>query len=70
MKVYRRKTREVIKRFRARRLSFPDCIGALNSALADLIPGLTGDQLGSHSLSVTGGSVSELSGCASRETQS
>ena len=45
MKVYRRKTREVIRRFRARRLSFPGCISALDSALADLIPRLTGDQI-------------------------
>ena len=34
----------MIKRFLNHRLSFPECIAALDSALADLIPRLTGGQ--------------------------
>ncbi len=40
MEVYKSETREIIKRFLARRLSFPDCIAALDAALADLVPRL------------------------------
>jgi hypothetical protein len=43
--VYQSECREVIKRFVERRLSFPQCIVALDSALADLIPRLTGAQI-------------------------
>ena len=35
---YKRKTQAVIKRFLAHKLSFADCIAALDAALADLIP--------------------------------
>jgi len=35
----------VIERFLDHRLSFPDCIAALDAALAGLIPRLTGKQL-------------------------
>jgi len=35
----------VIERFLRRKLGFADCISALDAALADLIPRLTGDQL-------------------------
>jgi hypothetical protein len=45
MKVYERETEEIIKRFLARVISFPDCIAALDAALAGLIPTLTGDQI-------------------------
>ena len=37
---YRRQTQQVIKRFLAHKLSFPDCIAALDAVLADLIPRL------------------------------
>jgi hypothetical protein len=42
---YRRETREVIERFLRGELSFPDCIAALDAALAELIPRLSGEQL-------------------------
>jgi hypothetical protein len=45
VEVYERETEEIIKRFLARRLSFPDCIAALDAALARLVPTLTGDQI-------------------------
>ena len=45
MEIYERETQEVIKRFLDRRLSFPECIAALDAALAGLIPTLTGEQL-------------------------
>jgi hypothetical protein len=45
MKVYQRQTRAVIKRFLGFRLSFPQCIAALDAALAELLPRLTGDQI-------------------------
>jgi len=45
VEVYESETREVIQRFKQRRLSFPECIAALDSALAGLIPRLTGDQI-------------------------
>jgi hypothetical protein len=35
----------VIKRFLAYRLSFPDCIAALDAALARFIPNLTGEEI-------------------------
>jgi hypothetical protein len=45
MEVYERETAEIIKRFLARRLTFPKCIAALDAALAGLIPELTGDRI-------------------------
>jgi hypothetical protein len=45
MEVYEHETEEVIRRFLARRVSFPECIAALDAALAGLIPTLTGEQL-------------------------
>jgi CRP/FNR family transcriptional regulator, cyclic AMP receptor protein len=45
MEVYKRETREVIKRFLNRRLSFDDCMGALDAALAGLTSRLTGEQI-------------------------
>ena len=38
--VYKSETQEIIRRFLARRLSFPDCIAALDAALAGLVPRL------------------------------
>ena len=38
--VYERETAEVLKLLLARKISFPGCIAALDSALADLIPRL------------------------------
>ena len=45
MEVYKRKTREIIRSFFRHQRSFPDCIAALDAALADLIPRLKGGQL-------------------------
>jgi len=45
MEKYVNQTREIIELFLARRLSFPDCIAALDAALADLIPALTATEL-------------------------
>ena len=45
MEVYKRETQEVIKRFLGHRLSFPDCIDAVDAALARFIPRLTDEQL-------------------------
>jgi hypothetical protein len=44
MEVYKRETQKVIKRFLRHRLSFPGCIAALDAALADFIPRLTGPE--------------------------
>ena len=44
MEVYKRETNKVIRRFRDHKLSFPDCIAALDAALADLTLRLTGEQ--------------------------
>jgi len=45
MEVFKRETREIIKRFLGRRLSYQECIAALDAALAGLVPTLTGDQI-------------------------
>jgi hypothetical protein len=45
MEVYERETQEVIQRFLDAGISFPECIAALDDALAGLVPRLTGDQL-------------------------
>jgi hypothetical protein len=45
MEVYERETQEIIRRFLEHRLSFADCIAALDAALAGLIPKLTGEQI-------------------------
>ena len=45
MEVYKRETQKTIKRFLDHRLSFPDCIAALDAALADFIPRLKGEQV-------------------------
>jgi hypothetical protein len=45
MEVYERETQEVLKCFLERRLSFAECIAALDAALAGLVPTLTGEQI-------------------------
>jgi hypothetical protein len=45
VEVYKSEAREVIRRFLTRRLSFPDCIAALDSALADLLPRVPPEEL-------------------------
>ena len=45
MKVYESETKEVIRRFLANELSFPECIAALDSALAGLVPRLSGEEI-------------------------
>jgi CRP-like cAMP-binding protein len=47
MEVYKNETREVIKRFLRRRLSFHDCLAALDTALADLTSRATSEQIAS-----------------------
>jgi hypothetical protein len=47
VETYRRETPQVIDRFLDHRLSFPDCIAALDAALADFIPRMTKEQLDS-----------------------
>ena len=45
MEVYEAETTEIVRRFLAHELSFPDCIAALDSALIRLMPRLTGRQI-------------------------
>jgi hypothetical protein len=45
MESYKRETQAVIERFLKHEISFPDCIAALDAALAQLIPSLTSEQL-------------------------
>jgi hypothetical protein len=45
MEVYKSETKEVLSRFLSRRLSFPDCIAALDAALAGLLPRLQPEEL-------------------------
>jgi len=45
VEVYKSETQEVLRRFLVKRLSFPECICALDAALAGLIPRLTCEQL-------------------------
>jgi hypothetical protein len=45
MDVFKSETREIIRRFLARQLGFPRCIAMLDSALADVRPRLTSEQL-------------------------
>lgn len=42
---YERETQEVILRFLARRLTFPETIAALDAALAGVMPTLSAEQL-------------------------
>lgn len=45
MEVYERETSEILKRFLEQRLSFAECIAALDAALAAFIPSLNGDEI-------------------------
>jgi hypothetical protein len=45
MEAYKSETREIINRFLGHSLSFPDCIAALDAALANFIPRLTGEHI-------------------------
>ena len=45
MEVYKSETHEVLRRFLHHSFTFPECISALDSALAALIPKLKPDQL-------------------------
>jgi hypothetical protein len=45
MQVYKSETQEVLSRFLHHRLKFPDCIAALDAALAGVIPKLKPEQL-------------------------
>jgi hypothetical protein len=45
MEVYKNETREIIRRFIDHRISFPECIAALDAAYAELPKELTGEQL-------------------------
>ena len=42
---FRAQTEEILRRFRGRQISFPDCIAALDAALAELVPRLDGGQI-------------------------
>jgi hypothetical protein len=44
VEVYKRETREVIRRFLLRQLSFPNTIAALDASLAGLLPRLQSEQ--------------------------
>jgi len=44
MEVYKRETQEIVGRFLSQELSFPDCVVALHSALARLLPTLEREQ--------------------------
>lgn len=45
MEIYDHETRAIIERFLRHEISFPECIAALDAALAELIPRLTSEQL-------------------------
>jgi hypothetical protein len=45
VEVYKSETREVVNRFLHYRISFPNCIAALDAALSGLVPSLTGEQI-------------------------
>jgi hypothetical protein len=45
VEVYKKETRKVIKRFLRYETGLPQCIAALDAALADLIPRIAGKEL-------------------------
>jgi len=45
MEAYRSETREVVEQFLRRRIGFPECISALDAALARFVPKLTKEEL-------------------------
>jgi hypothetical protein len=61
MEAYKKRTREVIERFLNHRLSFPDCIAALDAALADFMPRMTQEQLApARSLMLSNNEIGEM----------
>lgn len=46
MQAYETETTEIIKRFLRHKLKFPECISALDAALARLTPRMTDEQVG------------------------
>jgi len=44
LEVFKRETHDIVGRFLSHQLSFPDCVTALHSALAQLLPTLERDQ--------------------------
>jgi len=44
MDVYKGETEEIIRRFRSGTLNYPDCLAALDAALAGVVPYLAPDQ--------------------------
>jgi hypothetical protein len=45
VEAYETETTEIVKRFLRHRLNFPDCISALDAALACFVPRLTSEQI-------------------------
>lgn len=45
MQVYRTETREIVRRFLRHKISFPECIAALDAAVAALMPRLKGEDI-------------------------
>ena len=45
MEAYEIETTEIVKSFLQRKIDFPECIEALNAALARLVPNMTGGQI-------------------------
>jgi len=45
VEVYESEANEIVRRFLAHKLSFPQCIAGLDAALAGLIPRLTAEQI-------------------------
>lgn len=45
MEVYKRETEEIIGRFRSGKLSYPDCLAALDAAFVGVVPYLTEAQM-------------------------
>jgi hypothetical protein len=45
MEVHKRECREILNRFLANRISFPECVCQLDAALADLIPRMLPEEI-------------------------
>jgi hypothetical protein len=46
VKVYKRETRELVRRFRKHQISFPSCISRLDAALTRFIPRMLSEDIG------------------------
>jgi hypothetical protein len=44
VEVYKKKTQDIVRRFLLKQLTFPECVSALDGALAALIPTLQPEQ--------------------------